>query len=63
MTTALRSSCAMALNVLRRLRRAPQSRTVTVARSSAGLALTGVLLASILALVMDIAGVLASPIR
>ena len=52
-----------ALHVARRLRRSPESRTATIARSSAGFAFAGVLLALLVGVAMDVAGVMASPVR
>jgi hypothetical protein len=52
-----------ALNVVRRVRSAPELRTAAIARSSAGWAFAGIVLALLVSLAIDVVGVLASPVR
>jgi hypothetical protein len=52
-----------ALNVARRVRSTPHLHTAAIARASAGWALGGLALALLVSIVMDIVGLLASPVR
>lgn len=52
-----------ALNVVRRVRSAPELCTAVIARASAGWALGGIALALLVSVVVDFVGLLASPVR